>query len=152
MIFTKKWKNFLRLNGLKLGLASGILLHCGYRQGDCMLALPSEFSITFLEIELSCFWVSFRFTEIGKVAICFRTLNFLKEDSVFFSSFCCRVCPFFLAPLSKNEQSYILGCIPSSFSFLLFSRSLLSSLFLCSSAANLANTGQLCYTYSFHHL
>ena len=144
MIFTKKWKNFLRLNGLKLGLASGILLHCGYPQRDCMLALPSEFSITFLEIELSCFWVAFRFTEIGKVTI------EKKEDSVF-SSFCCRVCPFFLAPLSKNEQSYILGCIPSSFSFLLFSRSLLSSLFLCSSAANLANTGQLCYTYSSHH-
>ena len=58
---------------------------------------------------------------------------------VFFSSFYCRVRPFLLALLSKNEQSYILGCIPSSFSFLLFSRSLLSSLFLCPSAANVAN-------------
>ena len=82
MIFTKKCKNFLRLNGLKLGLTSGILLHCGYCQRDRILALSSEFSIAFLEIELSCFWVAFLFTEIGNVTVCFRILNFLKEDSV----------------------------------------------------------------------
>ena len=59
----------------------------------------------------------------------------------FFPSFCCRVRPFLLARL-LNEWTVIHSELHSFILFLsslLLSRSLLSSLFLCPSAANVAN-------------
>ena len=111
---------WLPSEGLHVGLAIRIFDH---------LPLKSNFPV---------FEWRFDSQRSEKLLYVFEYLPFWRKI-LFFSSFCCRVRPFFLAPLSKNEQSYILGCIPSSFSFLLFSRSLLSSLFLCSSAANVAN-------------